>query len=683
MYLIMFLLGIILSMVMTAFIYKTIESGKLLIYSIAVFFCLYVVVSGILIGLDCFEMMKSLCIVSAIELLVSLCLFVMGSRKIPRVEIKATKYVPLLLVLAVAGCIVSYNKSEFYALSQDQGFYQVRAMFYMGGKYDNDITFKEYDNLSEDEARELYKNKVDDAQGGVFVDGDGLTYQLRGLGTFPAQMALWGKMFGKGNMNGILTLFYVTMLGAVWILCDNLKCKKYVSYMITVLEGLCPMVVWSAKNTLCEIFIAMIIAIFLAMIFEKKQNAATIYLSVLPVGAYCFYHLSVTIIIPLLVMVYWCVSLYRKKADYLWASITLLVLYGFGQMMMSHTSNWYWYCNLDRIFSATKRIINENNFVGIVWVCIGIYAAAVTILYFSGLHRRMCDGFVFNGKSFNAKGCTRSNIIFAIITLILSAVSVLMFVKSRGRLMPEQETDCLSMFGVMLFTEFITIPLAAVGMICLSGKYLKNYRLMVIWLMFFYCMTVMYIGVYGSMRFYFYYGRYLVPFLLIMFLGAVPVFNRIKARFVIPVMAVLLGIVIYMGRIVYKEQDVTLADFDVVFNMTDNVDKNSAVIIVDNNLIMSRLLMPMKALTDADVYFADSADNAFAQNEMDSLKENYDNIYMLVYDEWFPSEDNFDWELIYRDTMNYSGYERCNGLPLPRTTTFLSRDIGLFVYTLD
>ncbi len=682
MFVFLLFLGVIIGIIEVALIYNTIESGRLVIYGTTVYFCEYSIISGLLIQLNRFSLMKACLgtvIASAVICMVCIAVSLIRTKirksKFCRPVIKGepAKWIPLFIIMLAFGVLGSFNKSGFYALSQDQGFYQARAMFYLGDNYDNNIEFSEIENIAGEDAAEYYRTKVEEAQGGVFVEGDTLTYQLRGLGTFPAQLALFGKAFGASNMSILLTVFYILTIGVTFIVCDNMGAKRSICYLFAILEGLCPMIVWSAKNTLCEAFLMLLIGTFLSMLFEdnKDKGAGADIITVLPVAAFCFYHLSVTMFIPIVVTAFLTAAVYKQKKIYIADSVILVFVYVLGQKMMSDTSFRYWYVNLDRIFSLTKRVINENNFLTVImWISV-VYAILAGILA------------LFLKKIQPKKEGRIGKIILILLSALFAAVSLLLFYKSRGKLLQGQELDCLTMFGVLILTEFIVVPAAFIGHIILAGEYVKNYKYMITWLMFYYIIIVMFTGVYSSMKYYFYYGRYLTPFLLVMYLGALPLFDRIKVWITIPVMAVLAGVVVYEGRIVYTEKDVTLCDYDVVFDMCESIEdeETTAVIIIDNNLILNRLLMPIKGLTEADVYFGDSADLCLEQNEIGEIITMYDNIYMLVYDEWFPVETTDRWENVYTRSMVFTSYDRNNGLPFPESVTVLSRDIGLFKYS--
>jgi len=338
----------------------------------------------------------------------TICTFVVGvitdvflvitkTGRIHRIRFNWKSYIPLAIMLALAAFISCMNHAEMYYMGQDSGPYQSRAMFYLGGYNSNVIDFPEIgDSLNEwekwhyiDELKDLdgfYADYPSEENIAVTANVSGVTH---GINTFPAALALWGKMFGLDNMPGILTVFYLLLIAYTWFICVNLKFKTSVRTIITAVMVLCPIVLWNSQNTLPEIMLAAFLAMSFELISEGTKKRVT-FMSAVPLVAFAFVHIQMTILMPLFVCVYLINYFYTKHRGYLNALLVVLASYVCGFIMMFTTARVYVNKNFDAIYNKTHGLVGDKNIVVVVCITSIIAAALVVVMKLAG-KRFFCD----------------------------------------------------------------------------------------------------------------------------------------------------------------------------------------------------------------------------------------------------------------------------------------------------
>ena len=138
---------------------------------------------------------------------------------------------------------------------------------------------------------------------------------LHGLGTFPALLALWGKLFGMRHMSDILCVCYLLSIGNVWLICRNLHFRKIYTYLATALYAVSPIFLWSAQNTLTEIVLAAFITQWFVGLTDDDEKAHPLF-SALPVLGVCMLHILISVLVLLIVLLYLMQYLGSRKRGF-------------------------------------------------------------------------------------------------------------------------------------------------------------------------------------------------------------------------------------------------------------------------------------------------------------------------------------------------------------------------------
>lgn len=681
----LWIVGMLLSFIMTAYLFKKIEIGKMLIVGSDIYFSLYVISAGILIFRDKFSIDTSLIIVLVAEIIITVMYVTLNGFFIPKFRPVILKYVPIIIVLIIAGFISASHTSEVYGTGQDEGLYQIRAWYYMTGENGNVLDFSEYYNIESDVEKKEYIQYINTMVGYYRLTDDDINDEktslakgvTHGILTFPALLGLWSKMFGIHNMNGILTFMFLLSIGNVWLICNNLKLKKYMSVLAAMVMTICPILIWSSRNVLTEIVLSMFISAFLLLITENKKADKGV-LSAIPVCAACFYHVTITIVIPMIVVIYLLMVFASRKAGYAIGLVISMIGYVTGFFMMWSSSHAYTSSSFEQIFKMTDDMINGDN-IG-TWIVVAASIAGVLGLQLAIKPIRMgiTNGFYRMQKS--AKGRNVFGIVFSAITVIILAFSIYKMIKVYTQDMRVVNTGFMC---YLVATAFVFMPAAFVGIILNFKKLAKNKDYIAVYFAFLYVVFMycdfMWVLVYR----YFYYARYFSPYVCIVVVAGAIMLNKIDFRIVIPVVVICGGIVIWQTSILYSERDLTTFDYEVLESIASCVSDKDAVICLDQGYgVQAPFALPVRSATGADIYFAQDYDLI---EKIEFYEGYYQDVYVLLYDVGHYTDEDGKWRYVYRTNLEASYYDDYidEGLPYPKEIIEVNSPFALIVYEGD
>ena len=199
-------------------------------------------------------------------------------------------------------------------------------------------------------------------------------------------------MFGAANMGGInLGLMFASIV-LVYQICRKLSAGVILSTGIAVTFSISPVLVWVNKSTLTESVLIMLMLYFAYMVIcgtkrdedtynglvfdddEGRQNIVKL-LSTLPIGAFCFFHISIYTILPMFFMIFIVLYIYDKSIMWLYNNLIMLGAYVVGFMFMLSWSKRYTTGNykfIERIGISTGNITMLITIAVVVAVAINI-----------------------------------------------------------------------------------------------------------------------------------------------------------------------------------------------------------------------------------------------------------------------------------------------------------------------
>ena len=683
----LWLLGMAAAICMTACHYKRIELCKSIIVGTGLYFSNYILISGLLIWMNHFNIIRCEVITICIEM-AAIGIMLLRGYRMPKLKLNITAYIPLTVLLIIIAILSGMAGAGFYGTDQDEGLYAIRAMYYMNDYNDNIIDFPEYYTIEDSNCRKHYEEKIDGMVGFYQqsaigeADYSSLSGVTHGVNTFPALLGLWGRMFSLHNMQGILTVMLMILTANVWLICRNMGFKKFLSFMAAVFTGLCPIVMWSSKNILTEIVVAMLLSLFYELITENNRSNTAL-VSAVPICAFCFVHVTAMMLMPLIAIVYMLQYCYTKESGYIKAFIGTLLSFAAGFTMMMTTARRYTVNNMQMLFKKSGGLLNEDNLVVFVWAAVFVAIAAICLkidieALFPSVRRktrRLIKRLYGSERGIYA---FFRKYIYVAITLVTVALLVLTFIKD---VKDELWTMKLSFLCYLFTTGFIILPCAIIGAIVLSRhiRHNRNYGTFVLSAM--YVLVVYCVLVWPNIYYYFYFARYFTPFVFVIVIAGCILLDYFSWRILAPVMCVCMGITIWQGSIIYREQDLTYCSYENIESLVSCISDKDAVILLDQGYNLANLFyLPLQAMTEADIYFA-KPENLQAVTEL--YKAGHDDVFIVLYDVGYINEDSGSWRYVYRTMMHSQVYDIFvdKGMPYAKEILPLDSPLALMMYT--
>ena len=271
------------------------------------------VVGGIFDGFfDFFSLSRTIIICFSVVFCLLVFSFI-NIKKFKKIRFSIKETIVFIGVVIVA-ILLSGEKFGFYGMGQDQGVYQTKAIEFI---FENNSNVQNFDyalkTLSDSEDYTYFRDKVRELQGFYLVGQtepfyadenaggeSGLEGVYHGLPTWPAILALFGRLFGMGNMQQCQTIFYVCYLMLVFYILENFRIKALYEVLGLSVLGTTPLVIWVSKSALTEMFLTVIMAAF--VYFACHENRDVRLFIFIPVTIFSVYHVSVYTLMPLFVI---------------------------------------------------------------------------------------------------------------------------------------------------------------------------------------------------------------------------------------------------------------------------------------------------------------------------------------------------------------------------------------------
>ncbi len=644
----LFLAGLLLGALVTAFAHKKVDAAKVLILGFGIYLSAYAFVSGVLMLLDLFYVFRTAVITDIVLLVVFVIQLCVKRGERPRLRYTWLEYIPLAIILLAATFISRGNIAGYYGTGQDQGLYQIRALYYYTDRTQEEISFYEYENITESKyEKQSYLEEVYDLIGYNFdkekAEEEGrITGVLHGLGVLPAMMALWGRLFGLDYMNHIMMLCFLVSVGNVWLICRNIKEeKKLFAHLAALLYAVSPIVVWCGLNTLTEIVLTMFITSWFLILSAAGEEGIQL-LSIFPLGGMCVIHIMSTALIPLVVMIYWGVFFIRGKKSYLLTLMFVLAEYGLGFSMMKVRYGYYTDNNYKRIFDMTGGLLNADNMLTVVWTA-SIICMVISLVFMIRGRRELIHGLVLriSGSEKGQNGC---RIAMIVLLLLTAAAMISEFVKRMDR--DEFFYSHMTITGYIIMTGIIIFPAAVAVMVVKGKEFLTDRRFFALSIAFIYSILLYCKLLMPEIWRYYYFIRYLSPFIFIpivlagMYAYVIPRWAQISAAVLFS------GIMLFQSRTLYKGQDLSYCSYRLLEDITSCIGEDDAVLINEQGYHCQRIFaFPVKALSGADVYYVRGSE---IQKQMKRLDEEYDTVFLLSIDTGGLVGEHTGWKPIFK-----------------------------------
>ena len=636
---------------------------KAAVIGVVTYFFMYILVSAALFWFDGFSTAKAF--------LISLGLFVIAVRVITnetRHRITLKNLVPGLketlffVGITAAVIILSGTKFGFFGMGQDQGVYQTKAIELIYDNNSNELDFDyAVETLKDSEDFKYFRDivkclqgyyllnqsdpfKADDNAGGE----SGLRGVYHGLPTWPAILALFGKAFGMSHMQDCQTLFFICFLMIAFYIFENFRIKTICEVAFIAILATSPQLIWVSKSALTEMFLTVIFATFIYLACHENKDIRLFMW--IPVAVFSFYHVSVYTMMPVFMVISWINLLSDKRKRTVVTPLMILASYFTGFAFSIKISTLYTSYNYIRplikhikLFRI-RELSNKDLMVlvtGTVIMCFIITLAIVTlnkVKKFNEVISRIID---------------KQGIITKVFLIIVIAYSVYEYCKQNGGF---KYTPNSNIVALSLASGVLTFFLAFLGIMIIKPKLIKGIPFVSITIIFAYIM-IWAVLFRPKISFFYYYGRYNAPFLIVSAVFVCVIFREIRKIDWIPVICGA-SIIMYLDydAVMIETPDDTNVEWEVIEEVLEmEWLPQNAVILNNNHRTKIEWMLILKA-SGLDVFIYDGN----LDSQTDKLLKTYNCVY-------FVNEGV--------DEINIEDYSKRNRLKNVRIDLFIARPV--------
>lgn len=615
------LISLVLGFLTVMLFFEDIDVIKGTVFFLFEFIVLYILVSGLFFFLDSFSIRKTLFVGGCIQGLIVVFLYLKGKR----IHLKF-EYKQYIIPLAIIVCMLPIInvKFGFFGMGQDQGVYQTKVIDLMYGETTKQKDFAEYSLLENAEDKETYLEMVLSLAG---LDNYSTEYPtlseddrmsdvsgiFHGIPTFAGLLALWGSIFGVSQMAGIQTVFWICSIFFLSLIMERFKFKKSIIFFILFLFSISPAAIWVAKSSLTEMLLTLIICAYLYFITDE-DNKTSIILSSIPIVAFSFYNVTIYTIIPIFILIYFILYFFKREKSYLYACIIAVIGFISGFTMMAYTSPAYTFNNCKPLYEICPLITMDN-----VWQ---VFLGASILVVLSCI-------IVLKAKLFDVVRKISSKINWKVIILFLIAVLTLLGFRNVLKLLPDvtgvlEDARYQTLVAYVFATGILVIPIILVYLFKKTNEMLLSGKKLAMLVMFLYCILFHVCFFRISLPHYYYYSRYLVPFIsIILLLGGIAL-EKIPSKIIIGLSVIIFIIYLPFNSLLATELDDTRMDWSILTDLEKQLDAED-IVIVDGNL-QGTLVIPIKEMSGAQVYpvFND------LERQLETLSSSGKNVYYLT-----------------------------------------------------
>jgi hypothetical protein len=573
------------------------------------FFGLYVVISGVFFWIDVFSLEKTMITCMFIETAIFIFLKSFGY-KIRIIFDKNKFIVPFAIALFVFP--FTWNKFGFFGMGQDQGVYQTKAINLIYGNADRQQDFEEYEMLDSAEERSSFSYILKSRLVGLDrYDSRKPTLNKKsqkseisgiyhGIPTFPALLSLWGATFGVSKMISIQTVFFLYAIFLTYFISENLSLNIYTRVLATLVFAISPVVIWVSKSSLTEMFLCNIILLYIYYMTNMEDERAC-WISWTPIAMFSFYHVSCFTLMPIFVLIYvWSIIFSEKYKPFLFSSIISIFLFATGFTMMAYVSPSYTFNNFYR--PPISYLVPQKNSLLFFQMISAMVAFSYLIAYKLNI---TYDYSTIKFKSNYINFFFRITILTAIAIVCFHGINI-----AFGNSEPIRQSLQGYYYGEGIFafkqltlsayafsTGLVLLPIILIGTLFKTNRFYDSFPHAIVFVLFLYCVLFYSSILRKEIPHYYYYSRYIVPFIPIVTLTAGILLNKTSKYIVIMIMIAVCIAMLPPDRILIDKQDDTRLEWD---NLEDIISliHSDDIVIVDTDLI-STLYLPIKTMTGA------------------------------------------------------------------------------------
>ena len=630
-----FLMGIsIMACIYAACIlFGKISALKGICVGISGYFFLYVFCCALLFWIDCFSIFNA--VVFSFALSLAGAVFQWKKKKgLPELVVSKQE----LLMFGLVLCIVipfTIHKFDFFGMGQDQGVYQTKAIELINGNNERIFDFPEFAELeTEEQISSYYQNIVKLLGYDLYTSdmptlsesgkGSAVSGIFHGIPTFPAILALFGKLFGVSHMQECQSLFLVLVLLLLFYAMENLNIGGFIKIILVLVFGMSPLMIWVAKSSLTEMFLALILIMYVLLLTE--ENVKLKCLSCVPLIIFAFYHVSIYTMMPLFVLIYWGLFLLEDDKRYIKVCNITVVMYFLGFLFMAYISPVY---TINNYVLQLKKIpfINYNTIM-IVVAAVSFMALAVNNFLVLKI-----------GSKYSIRTCIFNHINWQLIYRVCMGLLLIGFIAvSTINIINGKSMSSMTLIVYTIASGVILLPMILIKIFFKEEKR-KDSNIFLISVVFLYTIIVYSVCLRQTTSFY-YYTRYLSPFLSIIYIMFGVLYFKLKKWKIIVIGGICACSYFQADMLLLNDVDDSRIQWNIVEDILEiSVEEDSAIIVSD--ALSQTFFLPLDS-KGYNVY------NQWADfdEEISFLFDRYTNIYYVSNEALPDNEEEF--QIIYR-----------------------------------
>ena len=472
-------------------------------------------------------------------------------------------------------------------------------------------------------------------------------------------------------MSQFQTIFFVCSLLLLFWGCRNLRLRALTTNLLLLLYTLSPYVIWVSKSSLTEPFLGVLLAWFFYLA-TSRENADR-HLLFLPILVFSFYHITAYTLLPMFLCIFVAKYVYTKEKEYLRQGALSTVGFLLGYIVACVTAPQYSYDNSKHI--AVGFVTYDN----LLWVVGGVCLLVIIGLAIFG-KLKLAEPLE---KFLKSNLC---HAIFSVATVLVLAY-ILYYGYTIGWHAEPQGTHTyygeginayfyLTITALILGIGGLLLPLVLVLTYKSAKKVLENEQVVVVAIGFAYLCLFMSAFLRRETPHYYYYSRYLAPFIAPILLYCGLMVDQIKAKYLCTVGILSAVILLPFDYVLATQKDDTRLSWEVLEDLKEVIGENDAIVVEQSRMrdpyFERTALLAVRAMTGADLY---PRDGEFSDYMLQLLEE-YDNVY------YFGEEERFaDYTLVYektyvtsQDNLNHHDWL----LPFPSAFTVEEKEIQLW-----
>ncbi len=635
--------------------YEEFHIVKLGTMAVALFWGIYGVTAGLFFLMDKFSFTATLLAMLGVVLIVDIGLFVKHGKK-PLKPVFSWERDGVALALALVALLLTGSKFELFHTAQDQGLYQTEALELYMGNFEVEHDFEEYQILEKQEDKDAYQHMLDNTWYGYYPLKIGnYTSQLEtksdvsgmyhGVQTFPAMLALAARLFGMKNMVQVQTVFYLCGIMLLFYAMCELKIRRGNQIFLTLVFMLSPLVLWISKASYTEMFLTMIICLYLLLLFEEHDRK---WMIALPLTAFSFVHVSYLMLWPCFWLVNAMLYIYEKNRQYIYANMVSAIGMLAGYFMMGHIAPEYFYMNCGKLYIG--GIITADNLL--IWILGLVVASCVVSFVMLRIALRPVQDLAVRLQK--VKWLVPLILLCAIVYWIIYGIRIGYFEVPESVWRPEMRQyygqglvafTHLGIYACAMATGFVILPVTIGWLVLRAGKIQEKSKQFILTFLFLYIVVFQCVFLRREIYYYYYYSRYLTYWVPVVCLLAAVCFEGWKKIVLLPLAVVSLSCMLYFDVAIIENKDDTIWEWESLEDLAATIPEESALIISGTEL--QRMLGPqVRTITETAVFPVFEDKDA----QIQLLFEEYNSVYILAENEAdINSWGKVQTEIVYRD----------------------------------